>query len=392
MLGFRWIAQHAGAPDAPAYRTAADELNGFAGESLQTLPKPDTALPEPSQALKDYVGAWVAKRGTGRAVVMVHGFDFDPSSSDDDPGNADDPYNGVYANPTVSGRESWLPIVGETDEAGNVLADIAVAFCWTSIGSMKQYGSACWCNLYQYPVFDLAPLASKALAAIIRALAEAGVPVDIFAHSLGTRTATEAIQLLAANGFPNAVRRVLLVGGAQFSVDARDALAGAQADVFSFASQSDPVLKWGGTTGCHPYRYVNTQPARVIGRDGMQPTPNWIDLQVDRTPAQQSVSFNAWFQTRYGATLCDTPDERGAHWAYYRQPGNRVVLAKMLVQDGLSPQGMRAAGVIEGVVRSGGYGDLTVPVPATPMTCAGRMNPPNLLVADADSVNNLVVG
>lgn len=391
MLGFRWIAQHAGAPDAPTYRTAADELHGFEGEPLQALPKPDTALPEPSQALKDYVGAWIAKRGTGRAVVMVHGFDFDPSA-DDDPGNADDPYNGVYANPMVSGRESWLPIVGETDEAGAVLADIAVGFCWTSIGSMKQYGTACWDNLYQYPVFDLAPQASKALAAVIRTLAEAGVTVDIFAHSLGTRTATEAIRLLAANGFPGAVRRAFLVGGAQFSVDARDAMAGAQTDVFSLAAQADPVLKWGGVKGCHPFRYVATEEARVIGRDGMQPTPRWIDLQVDRTPAQQKIGFNAWFQARYGATLSDDPDERGRHWAYYRQPGNRVILARMLIEDGLTPESMRAAKVIEGVARSGGYGDLTVPVPPTPMTCAARSNPPNPLVADADATSNLVAG
>lgn len=392
MLGFRWIAQHVGAPDSPAYPTAVDELRDYDGNALLPLPKTATGLPEPSEALTRCVSAWLAKRGKGRVVVMVHGFDFDPSATVD-PDNNDDPYNGVYANPTVSGRESWLPIVGETDEAGNPLADIAVAFCWTSIGSMSQYGSACWSNLYQYPVFDLAPLAARALAAVIRTLVDQGVPVDVFAHSLGTRTATEAIRLLAANGYAAAVRRAILVGGAQFSVDARDALAGATTDVFSFASRSDPVLKWGGVTGCHPYRLVATQEARVIGRDGMEPTAHWIDLQCDRTPAQQSVGFNAWFQARYGATLSDTPDERGAHWAYYRQPGNRVILAKMLTQDGLTPPSMRADGVIEGVVRPGGYGDLTAPVPPTPMTCAARMNPPNLMVADtADTTSNLVVG
>ncbi len=393
MLGFRWIAQHVGAPDAPAYRAAADELHGFKGEPLLALPKPAMALPQPSPELRAYVDSWIAKRGKGRAVVMVHGFAFDPSAADDDSGNADDPYNGVYANPSVSGRESWLPIVGETDEAGAVLQDIAVAFCWTSIGSMRQYGTACWGNLYQYPVFDLAPLASKALAAVIRTLVEAGVPVDVFAHSLGTRTATEAIRLLAANGFPGAARRALLVGGAQFSVDARDALAGAQTDIFSFASQSDPVLAWGGVTGCHPFREVATQEARVIGRDGMQRTPRWIDLQVDRTPAQQGGAFNAWFQARYGAALSDDPDARGRHWAYYRQPGNRVVLARMLTEEGLTPQGMREAGAVDGVVRAGGYGNLTAPVPPTPTTCAARSNPRNLLVAGAaDATSNLVVG
>lgn len=388
MLGFRSIAQHAGAPDAPAYRSAVDELRGMDGQPLQALAKTDRSLPLPSQALKDYIAAWTARRGTGRAVVMVHGFAFDPSMSVD-PGNGDDPFNGVYASPAVSGRESWLPIVGETDEAGNPLADIAVAFCWTSYGGMKEYGKACWGNIYQYPVFDLAPLAAKALAGVIRALVESGLVVDVFAHSLGTRTTTEAIRLLAAGGLPGAVRRAVLVGGAQFSVDARDAVATARTEVFSLAAQSDPVLRWGGTKGCHPYRYDNTQEARVIGRDGMQPTPLWIDLQVDRTPAQQGTGFDAWFRSRYGATLSDEPDERGRHWAYYRQPGNRTILARLFTDD-LTPQGMRDAGVVEGVVRDGGYGNLTVPVPPTPMTCRDRLNPPNLLVADATT--NLVVG
>lgn len=382
MLGFRWIAQHAGAPDSPAYRTAVDELHGSDGTPLLALPKTASGLPEPGATLTACVADWLNRRGKGRAVVMVHGFDFDPGS-DVDPGNADDPYNGVYANPTVSGRESWLPIVGETDEAGNPLADIAVAFAWTSVGSMSQYGSACWSNLYQYPVFDLAPLAARALAAVIRTLVDAGVPVDVFAHSLGTRTATEAIGVLAANGYAAAVGRAMLLGGAQFSVDARDALASATTNVFSFASQSDPVLKWGGITGCAPYREMATQEARVIGRDGMEATARWIDLQCDRTPAQQGTSFNAWFQARYGATLTDKPDERGPHWAYYRQPGNRVILSKMLVQAGLTPPAMRADGVIDGVVRAGGYGDLTAPVPPTPQTCAERMNPSGQIVAGA---------
>ena len=77
MLRFVWRATHAGAPDNDDYARATDRLllRTDAGEAeLQAFPKRDIVPAPSAAALTKAVGDFVAARGTGRAVVLVHGY------------------------------------------------------------------------------------------------------------------------------------------------------------------------------------------------------------------------------------------------------------------------------------------------------------------------------
>lgn len=375
MLGFRWIATHAGAPDSGAFRTAVDSLRDKSGATeFQAVPKLNSDALEPSTALQDVVSTWVKNLNGAAAVVLVHGYSYDPET-EYEPHDGDDAFNGVYANPRdlKIPYSSWLPIVGETDEEGNALKDVAVPFSWTSTGSFSHYGNAAWSNPYQYAVLDLAVQAARSLKLVICALARAGATVDILAHSLGTRLTLQTLALLADQGMPNVVRRVVLMGGAEFSIDARDSSKKGGFDAFNLVNRSDSVLKWGATKMIHPFRQVQTVESRVIGRDGMRADERWIDIQIDRDTSDQRAAFDQWFMAHYNTTLSEEPaGGRGRHWGYYMQSCNRIFLKALFSSPTVTAAGLREAGLIEGVIRYD-YGILPDPVPPTPQTAAARL-------------------
>ena len=183
MLKFVWKARHTRAPADSQWQAATDELHrlddtrplqGFprAGFDINAAGPP---LAPASAALAALAGDWAAGLAGQAAVVMVHGFDFDPTV--DQRGNpGDDPYTLVFGPPDQP--ESWLPMIQPDGEGAR-----CVAFAWTSIGDFFQYGDAGWSNPYQYPVLDLAPLAARALATVIATLTDAGATVDLLAHS-----------------------------------------------------------------------------------------------------------------------------------------------------------------------------------------------------------------
>ena len=231
MLGFRWLATEAGAPDDSRYLTAVDRLADIDRKMLQEFPKVNAAFAAPSPDLQNYVDSWLGRRDLRYVVVMVHGFDYDVSAFNRDTGQPvdprNDPYNLVFALP---GKElapvkpqSWLPIVGETDDGGNLLADRAIAFGWDSDYSF--FGAhACLENGYQYAALDVAPLAGRALATLIATLRDKGMAVHVLSHSMGTRVTCQALRQLADAGITNIVHRVVLLEGAEYSIDAYDAV------------------------------------------------------------------------------------------------------------------------------------------------------------------------
>src|SRR5262249_13029453 len=135
MLGVRWIATRAGAPDSDEYETAVDTLCALEDGPLQEFPKrvEETVAAEPKLAAA--VAAWAAKAKPQRIGVMVHGFDFDVGDIVNGKVTAgapeDDPFRRVFAKPGEEladiRPESWLPIVGESDAQ-----ECAVAFGWDS--------------------------------------------------------------------------------------------------------------------------------------------------------------------------------------------------------------------------------------------------------------------
>ncbi|WP_162629973.1 alpha/beta hydrolase [Azospirillum ramasamyi] len=375
MLGLRWIAAHAGAPDSPEFRAADDRIMDRSGKTvLQEVPKSGGRVTA-SDALKSSIRQWSAGLKGRAAVIMVHGYSYDPTA-EYDPGSDDDAFNRVYANPAVERYplESWLPIVGETSEDGEALNDIALGFCWTSTGSLSHYAKAGWSNSYQYAVLDLAVQAAKSLELIVQTLREEGVKVDFLAHSLGTRLTLRTLSLLADHGAIDCVRRVVLLGGAEFSVDALHAVGKGGYDVFNLVNRHDEVLQWGAAKMIHPFRYVQTAEARVIGRDGMKQTDRWIDIQIDRSGSNRRASFDQWFQGNFHTTLAsDGAGGRGRHWGYYMQPGNRAFLRQLFADPALGAAEFRNRGLIDGVVRYA-YGELPDKVPVTPQTLRERLD------------------
>lgn len=379
MLRLEWTAIAAGAPDDAAYQAAADPLGLEGGAVLQDFPRNAPNLPPPSAQLADSIAAWLAGRTdpTSPVIVMVHGYQYDPSNHLG--GGADDPYRLVYGVPgstTAAGQPldahlSWLPLVGECDDTGANQADTAVAFGWLSEGSLGDFSSACWDNDYKYAALDLAPLASRALANVLAALAAHGAAIRILAHSLGTRVVSQAIGLLPGVA---GLDRIVFMGGAEFCVDAAASFAGSSFDVINLASRVDTVLSLGAEQGCHPVRANGSTAAAVIGREGLGIGPRWLDLQLD------SDRLRAWFaagQAPNGvAYAIDAAAENTAHpmasmnhWAYYTNDGNR-----RLVRDLLGAPGLSVAAFADARVPSGGtYGTFAgAPVPATPQECAAR--------------------
>lgn len=207
------------------------------------------------------------------------------------------------------------------DDTGT--AERAVAFAWTSTSTMFQAGNAGWSNPYQHPVLDLAPLAARALATVILALKQAGLTVNILAHSLGTRVTLQAMGLLGHAGHPYAVERAVLLGSSEYCCDAEASMAVATATVFNFINRADPVLSLGAEEMLHPYRLKGSSAARVVGRQGLKAT-NWIDIQLD------SPSVLDWYKAKGYAISGEPCDGRGMHWAHYHQPENRRLIAALL--------------------------------------------------------------
>ncbi|MFT5181539.1 MAG: hypothetical protein ACI8S3_001423 [Alphaproteobacteria bacterium] len=366
MLGFRWVASHTGAPGDSGYADVSNRLHDQDHNNIALIGKGANAPGEPPPEMRDAVTEWVGRRGNGRCFVMVHGYAYDPS---DDADEDDDPYQRVFGRPgeTIGQGESWLPIVGETDDDGSGLADIAVGFGWTSRADMADFAHAGWNHSYQYAALDLAVEASLTLALLIRALSDAGLTVDVLAHSMGTRTTVQALRRLGAVGAGGAV----LMAGSEFSLDTRDAMKAVTTDVYNLVIEDDAVLNWGAEEACHPYRRVNAVESRVIGAGGMAPSADWLDLQLDRRRFEHRSDFDAWFRNR-GYELSPEPTKgRGQHWAHYLHDGNRALMRDILANDHMTLGWFRENGVIECVTHPL-YAKLPGAVPQTPQTSDER--------------------
>jgi hypothetical protein len=370
VLKLIWDPAPPGQPDDPAYQNSLDRLlqlpdggqppiplaelkKGLSDAELQQLILPGNL----QAAVSNWAGA-----GPREVVVMVHGFLFDVALNHPDP--TDDPFNGVYGPPSSSNNESWLTIVNDSD---------AIAFSWFSGGTLEECwfdaGDACWSSPYSYAICDLAPLAAHSLALVIEAAAATGATVDVLAHSLGTRTTIKALALLAARGKPAAVRRAVLMGGAEYSIDANAVATTADVTTqfFNLVNSDDEVLTLLGNKYGDPTRTPGGASARVIGAGGVAALGNWEDIQIDDMPTVATV------QQQLKLTLSGLPTGgRGNHWAYYMHPDNQTFMHALLYDRTLDIARLRALG-LPGLVRADSYGTaLGTPIPAIPQTCRAR--------------------
>ncbi len=375
MLRLIYSATPAGAPDQ--YGDAVDTLRAADGTTLQTYPKTQAGFTAPAAPLAAAIDAWLTKRGprSEPVVVMVHGYQFDPSKGID--ALPDSPFGTIYGlPPAVNACLSWLPLVGECDATGGSLAENAVGFCYKSDSGSGEFTRAGWDNSYQYAVFDQAPLASRALASILAQLGTRAITLRVLAHSLGTRTFSQAIGLLRGQ-WPANLDRAVLLDGAEFSVDAAANFAGCSFDVINIANRTDQVLLAGGQKACHPMRQNNSLPARNIGFDGLGTIDRWLDLQLDNPAlvtwfAENHAPTDTSYKVDAHALETSHPFAQFDHWCCYTNEGNRSLVRDLLFSDAMTVGQMKARGVPAGVA-SVGYGQFdSVKPPATPGSLAER--------------------
>jgi hypothetical protein len=248
---------------------------------------------------------------------------------------------------------------------------------------LAEYATAGWSESYQYACVDLAVLAASALAALLRALAAEGVAVDVLAHSLGTRLFTKAIAALGPNDAM--LNNVILLDGAEYSVDAAATFAGRRFNVVNVTNEVDAVLTTGAEQLGDPSRVPGSVPSCSLGRYGLgKPDSwtgsaiypsNWVDLSLERRDLQ------AWFKANGGYSLTPTasdgvhPNGQMNHWACYTEPGNRAWLTDLLWKPGLNGGALaNLAGLPKGVLGDPQPVFAGVGIPnTTPMTMAARL-------------------
>jgi hypothetical protein len=248
-------------------------------------------------------------------IVMVHGFEHDPASTGRD-------------NPHVELYPKWRGTILPPGRPG-------FGFGWYSLPAGLSWPRSIWeawrhgRALTYRRAWDLAWDAGNVLATT---LARLGGPVDLIAHSLGTRVALRAIR--ADPALP--IRRVLLLNGAEYAETAfaTAANAGRHLRFYNVVVPADDVL---GKLG----RAAPGFGGGFIGRVGLggRSSPegngapdNWCDLELDR-PA-----FRAWAAAQgWHHVAGDNPNGIGDHWHSYENPGNWPLYKKILAGGDLDP-------------------------------------------------------
>ena len=377
MLKLFWTpATGGGVPADVAWQAKADSLRADSATTVpvQNIIRKEPGVAQPTAALMTRLDTWLAHRDpTVPVTLLAHGFSYDPAVS-----SQSDPFNIIYAypGPDHPAQLSFLPLVGECDEQGGARRDTTIAFGWLSSGTINDYGGACWNNSYQLAVLDLAPLAATAFATVIAALSTRKVKVRILAHSLGTRLVGQAVGLLRDAKLATTIERIVLLGGAEFGVDAFAAYDGCGFDVINLGSQQDTVLRF-GQIACHPVRESGSAVAAVIGRNGLGGNGRWFDLQLNASAVVQwAGSGRGPTGAKYHVNALPEdnvhPEANLAHWAYYTNRGNRAFVRDLLLDSSMSVDKLRAAAAPDGF-QNGMYGNFAGhDVPRTPTTCAER--------------------
>lgn len=375
MLKLIYDPVDAGAPSQ--YGGAIDVLRDDNHNVFQQYPKAQAGFVPAEPALAAAIDTWLAARANAAepVVVMVHGFLFDPSKNNDT--GPDSPFSLVYGYPPATDyHQSWLPLVGECDQSGGNRAENAVAFAYRSEARAMAFNAAGWDNDYQYAVFDLAPLAARALASVLAYLGSKPITLRVLAHSLGTRTFGQSIRLVRAR-MPANLDRAVLLDGAEFCVDAAANFAGCPFDVFNVTNRTDFVLRMGGDQFCHPVRATGTPGACVIGYDGLGGNDRWLDLQLD------NAALRAWFAAGNAPdgipySIDPAAEEESHpfagldHWACYTNDGNRALVHDLLASDVMTGAQLKAHGAPSGT-DSKMYGQFNgLPIPPTPQSKADR--------------------
>ena len=234
-----------------------------------------------------------------RPVVLVHGFDYDPSARSLD-------------NPHWQGAEGLGSFARWRRDLAPGRAPV-LGFGWYSVpaglrGLLRAWWNRRWMR-YRY-AWDLAEEAGQALAVMLRRL---GGPVDVLCHSLGSRV---VIQALAADlALP--VKNIVFMNGAEFrkpaAVCARE---NSHVRFVNLVVPADDVL---------------AKPP--IGLEGLGPgaPTNWTDIALDDPEVQLWGARHGWHLQG------DNPKKWADHWFTFRHQGNHGLIRAALAGEPLDP-------------------------------------------------------
>jgi hypothetical protein len=225
-------------------------------------------------------------------VVVLHGKGYDPAHP------RRDPHRLIFAPRAWHGRSrhvSWPRRLGFALPGPRPALGLCIAFGWRSTGDLWSATARA----------DQTALMLARLVQIIRR-ADPARRVDLIGHSLGARVILGALPLLAAE----AVDRVLLLAGADFTDRARRALAspaGQRAEVLNITTRENDL---------YDFLFERAQAplggARALGH-GLPGVANWLDLQLDHPATEAALR-------RLGLPLA-APQARICHWSVYLRPG-----------------------------------------------------------------------
>ncbi len=222
-------------------------------------------------------------------VIMIHGYRFSPWVA------GDDPHRHILS--LTPRSDCWKAVSWprhlHLHRAG---AGLGIGFGWHARGSLPSVAAR---------AFDI----GGTLAGLIHHIKDLrpDLQVHILAHSLGARVALAAVAELQ----PGAVRRAVLLSGAEYRGLARAAMAAPG------ARQVQVVNVTSAENALFDALFRLAVPAPTLGdwpiAAGLRDLAGWTDLRVDCAQTRDALR-RAGYRTRPPAT-------RICHWSTYLRPG-----------------------------------------------------------------------
>ncbi len=263
----------------------------------------------------------------GRPVtVLIHGFRFSPF------GPAQNPHTHILS--LTPRRDCWKAVSWprhlHLDRQG---AGLGVGFGWPATGSLPRVAAR-------------AHEAGACLARMIRTIhgRRPDVPVQVMAHSLGARVAMTALRDLPEG----AMRRMILMSGAEYRSAARTALAApgaARCEVLNVTSDENAPFDLMFRLAV-PAGHLTDRPLSA----GLSDLARWTDLPIDTAHARAALA-------RFGHRI-SPPATRICHWSGYLRPGLFAVYRRTLdpAETGFLPRLKQALETVPEETREDGTG------------------------------------
>ena len=233
---------------------------------------------------------------TRKIIIMINGFDYDPTEHSDD-----NPHQTLFR----EWGERVQTLAGDDWECfgfGWYSAELEPS-SWLG-GLIRGY----W-NPYRWG-WELAGQAAGILAKAIQSrLDGSNAEICIIAHSLGARVALSALAQLPSDS----VMRVLLLNGSSYSQSSKVIATYTDSHVLNVIVKADDVLNKLGSVFA-PEAFIEA----VVGQSGIENPPvNWLDICLDDPDVQARATACGYDNIRG-----DNPNNIADHWYSYTHADN----------------------------------------------------------------------